>query len=115
MNNETQKKVEMPNAKVVWGKVITRLRELHQAALHVACGDIKNVEIIGQDLVVSTDQEYLLSIITKTENMEQIKNALSFLKFNLNPVFKLEDKANQLVESDTKILKETFGEYLKIK
>ena len=79
MNNEVQKTNSLPNAKVVWGKVITRLRELHLAALHVACGDIKNVEISGQDLIIATDQEYLLSIITKTENMEQIKNALKFL------------------------------------
>ena len=38
MNNEVQKTNSLPNAKVVWGKVITRLRELHLAALHVACG-----------------------------------------------------------------------------
>ena len=115
MNNAMQKKVELPNAKVVWGKVITRLRELHLAALHVACGDIKNVEIVGEDLIISTDQEYLLSIITKPENIDYVKNALKFLNFNLKPVFQLNDKPNQLVEADIQVLKENFGEYLKIK
>lgn len=115
MNNNTSKTNTLPNAKVVWGKVITRLRELHFAALHVACGDIKNVQIVGDELIVSTDQEYLLSIITKPENIENIKTALKYLNFNLKPVFNLEDKENQLVEADIQILKETFDEYLKIK
>ena len=44
-----------------------------------------------------------------------METALKYLNFNLKPVFNLEDKENQLVEADVKILKETFDEYLKIK
>lgn len=109
------KNQNLPSAKVVWGKIITRLREQHLAALHVACGDITNVEINNQELIISTEQEYLLSIISKEENFAQIINAIKFLGYNLTPVVKLSDKPNQLIEEDIRILKENVGDYLKIK
>lgn len=108
-------KQESINAKVVWGKIITYLREHHLSALHIACGDIKDVKIEGDNLVVSTDQEYLFQIISKQENVFEIKNALSFLGLNLKPVVKLLDKPSVETEADLLVLKEMFGEYLKIK
>ena len=85
------------------------------AALHVACGDITNVEINKDELVISTDQEYLLSIISKEENLNEIVNAIKFLGYNLKPIFKLADKPSQLIEEDLKTLRDNVGEYLIIK
>lgn len=85
------------------------------AALHVACGDITDVEIEKDELLISTDQEYLLSIISKEENLSEIINAIKYLGYNLKPVFKLADKPSQLVDEDIKVLKENVGEYLIIK
>ena len=103
------------NAKVVWGKVITRLREQHLSALHVSCGEIKDVEIKDAKLLILTDQQYLHSIITKQENIEQIENAIKFLGLNLQPEVVLLEKPSIATEADLLTLKEYFGEYLKIK
>lgn len=105
----------LPSAKVVWGKIITRLREQHLAALHVACGDITDVEIEKDELIISTNQEYLLSIISNDENLNEIINAIKYLGYNLKPVFKLADKPSQLIEEDLKTLRDNVGEYLIIK
>lgn len=85
------------------------------SALHVSCGEIKDVDIKDNLLVISTDQEYLHSIITKVESVEQIENALKYLGINLKPNVVLLDKPSIAVEADMLVLKETFGEYLKIK
>lgn len=103
------------NAKHVWGKIIIYLREHHLSALHVACGDIKDVEIKENNLIAYADQEYIYSIISKQENQFEINNALNYFGFKLNFVVKLLDKPSLEVESDILTLKDYFDDYLKIK
>ena len=85
------------------------------SALHIACGDIKDVCEENDNLVISTDQEYLFQIISKEENIFEIKNAISYLGLKLKPVVKLLDKPSVEAEADLLALREVFGEYLKIK
>lgn len=103
------------NAKHVWGKIITYLREHHLSALHVACGDVSDVRIENGLLVISTDQDYLNSILNKEENREEINNAIKFFGFDLKFEIKLLDKPSAEVEADLQTLREYFGEELKIK
>ena len=103
------------NAKHVWGKIITYLREHHLSALHVACGDVSDVKIENGVLVISTDQDYLNSILNKEENREEINNAIKFFGFDLKFEIKLLGKPSAEVEADLQTLREYFGEELKIK
>ncbi len=104
-----------PSAKHVWGKIITYLREHHLSALHVACGDVSEVKIENGILIITTDQEYLNSILSKEENKNEINNAIKYFGFNLKIEIVLLDKPSAEIEADLQTLKEYFGEELKIK
>lgn len=103
------------SAKVVWGKIVTRLRDLKLAALHIACGDITDIEINAENLIAKTDQEYLFGVINKEENFKEIKNAIKSLGFDFNFKIELKDKPSEKINQDISKLKEYVGEYLKIK
>ncbi|MBO4412895.1 MAG: hypothetical protein J5779_02660 [Clostridia bacterium] len=100
---------------MVWGKIITRLRDLKLAALHIATGDITDIEINGETLIAKTDQEYLFGIISKEENFKEIKNAIKFLGLPYDFKIELKDKPSEKVNKDIAKLKDYVGEYLKIK
>ena len=99
----------------MWGKIITYLREHHLSALHVACGDVSNVTVENGILIITTDQDYLNSILIKEENKNEINNAIKYFGFNLKFEVKLLDKPSVEVEADLQTLKEYFGDELKIK
>ena len=108
------KKGELP-AKVVWGKIVTRIRDLKLSALHIATGDITDIEIKGEVLIAKTDQEYLFGIINKEENLKEIENVIKFLGLKYKFKIELKDKPSEKINQDILKLKEYVGEYLKIK
>lgn len=101
------------SAKTVWGKVVLFLKEHHQIALHVACGDITDVELRGEDLVINVYDGMLVGLLE--DSRREIENALRWqgLDLNVKVNIKVEEKTKE--EQDLQTLKKNFGEFLIIK
>jgi len=106
-------KVEV-SPKVLWGKVITRLRDKKLPALHIACGDVSDLRFENEKLVAYTDQEYLYSMISKEENFEEITKAIDYLGYKFKFEIKLKEKQSEKINKDIEKLKSYVNEYLKI-
>lgn len=80
--------------------------------MHVACGDITNVEINGDKLIVRSSDDFLLSILE--DGRREIENAIRWQGLNLSlELVKFESKA-QLQEKDIVKLTRLFSDKLKI-
>ena len=58
------------SAQTLWGKVILYLREHNDRILHVMCGDIRDVEFEGDEFVISSKEDYVISGISFNETAE---------------------------------------------
>lgn len=101
------------SAKTVWGKVVLFLKEHHQIALHVACGDITDVELQNDSLVINVYDGMLVGLLQ--DGRREIENALRWqgLDLNVKVNIKVEEKSQE--EEDLQTLKKTFGDKLIIK
>ena len=55
--------VKTLSARNIWGKIIIYLREHHAVALHIACGDITDVEFDGNTFFVNTTENFLYDLL----------------------------------------------------
>ena len=86
--------------KTIWGKIVLYLRENKNVALHVVCGDITNVEIEGNKLVLKAEEQYLYDMVSSPESISEIKKAIIWQGLDLDiEVIKLK-KDDDLVEED---------------
>lgn len=101
------------SAKTVWGKVVLFLKEHHQIALHVACGDITDVELQNDSLVINVYDGMLVGLLQ--DGRREIENALRWqgLDLSVKINIKVEEKSQE--EEDLQTLKKTFGDKLIIK
>ena len=101
------------SAKTVWGKVVLFLKEHRQVALHVACGDITDVELGQSSLIVRVRENMLNQLLT--DGRREIESALRWQGLDLS--LQIEYTPPQLSgqEQDIEKLKKIAGEYLKIK
>ncbi|MEG1499625.1 MAG: hypothetical protein RR400_00930 [Clostridia bacterium] len=100
---------------MIWGKCITYLRENKNVALQMSCGDISDVEIVGDKFVAKTNEEYIYNIIATKYGEQEICKAFLWqgvsLKFEIQLVAKKVNKSLQ----DIQRLKEICEDYLLIK
>lgn len=89
------------------------LKEHHQIALHVACGDITDVELQNDSLVINVYDGMLVGLLQ--DGRREIENALRWqgLDLNVKVNIKVEEKSQE--EEDLQTLKKTFGDKLIIK
>ena len=101
------------SAKTVWGKVVLFLKENHQIALHVACGDITDVELQNDSLVINVYDGMLVGLLQ--DGRREIENALRWqgLDLSVKINIKVEEKSQE--EEDLQTLKKTFRDKLIIK
>ena len=97
----------------VWGKVVLYLKEKKKIALHVACGDITDVEINGSNLIVRNRDEFLVNVLE--EGKKDIEQALNWQGLNLE--VKIEKIQTEIPKSEQDILKlrKVVGDKLTIK
>lgn len=102
---------EMRNPYKLWGLVVIRLREQNLITLHTACGELRHLKLVGDDLIVEVHEEYLYKILTNSDNFAKISLELSKIndKIKLNFVLKL--KENKVLDSYNR-LKALFGDDL---
>ena len=97
--------------RTLWGKIIIYLREHHAVALHIACGDITDVEKVGDKFVVNTAEEFLYELLKSEENYKDLKQAFSSFGINNFEIVKKE-KILTKSQQDINILKDIFGNKL---
>lgn len=102
---------EMRNPYKIWGLMVIRLREQNLITLHTACGELRRLKLVGDDLFVEVQEEYIYKILTNPDNFAKISLELSKIndKIKLNFVLKL--KENKVLDSFNK-LKALFGDDL---
>ena len=96
----------------MWGKVVLFLKEHRQVALHVACGDITDVSIDGDRLVVNAGEGMLAQILK--DGRREIENALRWQGLELKLEVNLIESKNLPQREDINKLKKRVGDKLTI-
>lgn len=96
---------------MLWGKVIIYLREHHAVALHIACGDITEVEQVDGVFKIFTTEDFLYELLQAEDNKQELQKALQNFGIQKFEIIKKEKKLNVSAQ-DLKILKEIFGNKL---
>ena len=98
----------------IWGSVISALRERDLTALYTACGDVRNINLDGDDLVVYIEDEYLYNIIASEKNVQLLQEIVKDIDDAV--CLKIEfAKKEDYVEKDIAMLKRKVGNILQIK
>lgn len=98
------------SARTVWGKVVLFLKEHKFIALHVACGDITDVEIKGNELVINARDGMLYNLLFAGE--KEIESALRWQGLNFLVSVNLIEEEKSDIQRDYERLVEVFGENL---
>ena len=109
-------KIEVDKTKLspknVWGKIVLYLRENKKVALHVACGDITDVAIENNNLVVKTSDDFLIDVLTS--GIKDLENAIRWQGLTLGIEIVKFESQTQKQDKDIVKLKRIFGEKLDI-
>ena len=89
------------------------LKERRQIALHVACGDITDVRLDGENLVINIEDGMMLNLLT--EGKRELESAIRWQGLDLNIVINVKKIEKTAEEQDIEKLKQIFGESLIIK
>lgn len=97
--------------RTLWGKVIIYLREHHAVALHIACGDITEVDMQNGVFNIYTTEDFLYELLQSEDNKQELKKALNNFGVQQFEIIK-KDKKLPVAQFDLKILKEIFKDKL---
>lgn len=101
------------SAKTIWGRIVLYLRENKQVALHVACGDITDVSLEGDNLIVNVHDKMLINLLQ--EGKRELERAVSWQGVNVNLVLNFQPIGKSKQEEDIEKLKKLFGENIIVK
>ncbi|MDD4815581.1 MAG: hypothetical protein PHQ62_00370 [Clostridia bacterium] len=96
----------------MWGKVVLYLKEKKYIALQIACGDILDVSIIGNNFVINTQEQLIFELLMQNENQKIIKKALEWQGFLGNLEINRLLKAEDIIKSDLERLRQIGIEFL---
>ncbi len=100
------------SAKNVWGKIVLYLRENKKVALHVACGDITDVELSGENLIIRTSDDFLIDVLNT--GMKELENAIRWQGLNLKIQIVKFENITQKQDKDIMKLRKLFADKLDI-
>lgn len=89
------------------------MKEHHLTALHVACGDITDVALDGQNLVIRTYDGMLADMLA--DGRRDIENALRWQGLDIGVKVEIMQREVSKSERDIARLKNMLGDYLIIK
>ena len=101
------------SAKNIWGKIVLYLRENRLIALHVACGDITDVELEGNCLVVRAEDGMIFNLLS--DGKKEIERAISWQGLDIGLRIESKKDVKDAASEDIEKLEKIFGNYLKIK
>ncbi|MBQ3494603.1 MAG: hypothetical protein IJA69_04225 [Clostridia bacterium] len=96
-----------------WGKLVIYLREHNNIALHIACGDITEVDVEDGVFKMYTTQDYIIELLSNEENQKQLASAFKWLGYEKFELVKKEKQKG--ANEDIAQLKKYFGNEIKIK
>ena len=91
------------SVKTIWGKVVLYLKDHHEVALHVACGDLTDVELSNGKLIINVVERVILE-----EGKGKIERALRWQGLELEVEVRLKEVESSKAEKDIKKLKGIF-------
>lgn len=101
------------SAKNIWGKVVLFLKEHRMTALHVACGDITDVGLDQNNLIVRVEDGMLADLMK--EGRRDIESALRWQGLDISLKVEIIQKQISDEEKDIAKLKTVLGDYLIVK
>lgn len=81
--------------------------------MHITCGNILDVDLIRNDFIIKTTENYIFEIINN--NKRQLKDCFESLGYNYEILVRKLVTKNEKVNQDIEKLKRLVGDYLKIK
>ena len=103
----------IPSVKTVWGKIVLYLKEHKQIALHVACGDITDVQLTDDKLIINTFAGTLVRLLE--EGKREIERALRWQGLDLDVEIKIKELDIDPAQKDIQKLQEVFDDVTIIK
>lgn len=97
----------------MWGKIVLYLRENKLIALHVACGDISDVVLENNKLIIRNSDDFLIRLLE--DGRKDLENAIRWQGLNLELVIKKEDSKDQKMDRDIEKLKRLVGTKFSVK
>lgn len=94
--------------KNVWGKVVLYLKENKKVALYVACGDITDVKIENDSLIIRSSDDFLVNVLE--DGRRDIENALRWQGLDLKLEIVKFESLKQKQEKDILKLIRLFGD-----
>ena len=89
------------------------MKEHHLTALHVACGDITDVSLDGQNLVIRTNDSMLADMLA--DGRREVENALRWQGLDISLKVEVIEKEISKEEKDIARLRNILGDYLIVK
>ncbi len=89
------------------------LKEHRQIALHVACGDITDVALDGNNFIINIEDGMMENLLN--EGKREIESALRWQGLDLNVILNIKVTEKTPEEQDIEKLKNLFGKKLIIK
>lgn len=81
--------------------------------MHITCGNILDVDLIRNDFIIKTTENYIFEIINN--NKRQLQDCFESLGYNYEILVQKLVTKNEKVNQDIEKLKRLVGDYLKIK
>ena len=89
------------------------LRENKLIALHVACGDISDVVLENNKLIIRNSDDFLIRLLE--DGRKDLENAIRWQGLNLELVIEKEDSKDQKMDRDIEKLKRLVGTKFSVK
>lgn len=83
------------------------LKEHKKVALHVACGDITNAQIVGKQLVIKSSDEFVIDVLEN--GRRDIEAAIRWQGLELEFVVQKFESVQQKIAKDIKKVENFFG------
>lgn len=99
----------------IWGQLVLSLRQKNLMTLHSACGEIRDITLTGDTLFVNVKDEFTYKILTKPENSSKIDLELKQINDKITLKFNLKVIPKSKIERNILVLRELFGDEIKIK
>ncbi len=95
--------------------MVTLLHKQNFMALFTACGEIREIKLEKNCLIINIREEFLYNILTKEENLYKITTLLKQVNNDLDLKFNLIKKKDDKVSINLKKLQDIFGKDLEIR
>ena len=99
----------------IWGQLVLNLRHEALMTLYAACGEQRDMKLIGNTIIVTVHDEFSYNLLKKPENYQKIDLELKKINDKIKVEFNLETRGKSKMERNLAALKKLFGDEIDIK